>query len=172
VCSGREGARPSAFVSDLRLMHLLLAGILVAAVAAAGGQVAAVPPPPSELLGIWRGTSTCTDRTAAPACTDEIAVYEFSAGAKPGTVHWQADKMVNGRREAMGASELTYDATNACWKAEIAGPRASSVWCLSVHGTHLTGTATLLPGKHTIRKIDLTRSPDGPPHRDSSGAAR
>jgi hypothetical protein len=72
-------------------MHSVVAGVFAAALWAGGGQTAAAVPTPAELLGIWRGTSTCTDRTAAPACTDEIAVYEFSAGAKPGAVHWQAD---------------------------------------------------------------------------------
>jgi hypothetical protein len=141
-------------------MQPVLAGVFAAVVSAAAGQAANVAPPPSELLGIWRGTSTCTDRAAAPACTDEIAVYEFSAGAKPGTVHWQADKMVNGRREAMGTLELTYDTGDGCWKAEIAGQRVTSAWCLSVHGTHLTGTGTLLPGKQVVRRVDLTRAPD------------
>ena len=47
------------------------------------GQAAAKTPGPAELIGTWRGTSTCTDRVAAPACNDETVVYEFSAGPKP-----------------------------------------------------------------------------------------
>jgi hypothetical protein len=51
---------------------------------------------PSELIGVWQGTSTCTDRIAAPACQDETVVYELTAGTKPDTVHWKANKIVNG----------------------------------------------------------------------------
>ena len=91
-------------------------------------QAAAKTSGPAELIGTWRGTSTCTDRVAAPACNDETVVYEFSAGPKPGLVHW---------------------------KAEYRGPRVTIVWRLTVKGGHLTGTGRQLPGNQTIRKIDL-----------------
>jgi hypothetical protein len=64
---------------------------------------------PAAPTGVWRGTSTCTDRVAAPACHDEVVVYEFTAGAKSGTVHWKADKVVDGHREPMGELDLAYD---------------------------------------------------------------
>jgi hypothetical protein len=94
---------------------------------------------------------------AAPACRDEVVVYELTAGAKPGTVHWQADKIVDGERGTMGESELAYDAVKKCWAAELRTPRVHIVWCLVVDGTHLTGTARLLPGKETVRKVDLRK---------------
>jgi len=115
-------------------------------------------PGPEQLVGLWRGTSVCTDRRAAPACNDETVVYEFTAGPKPGVVHWAADKVVNGKREPMGESDLAYDAADACWKVEITTPRVKIVWRLSVSGAHLTGTGRLLPGNETVRKVDLTRS--------------
>ncbi len=107
--------------------------------------------------GVWRGTSSCTDRVAAPACHDEVVVYEFATGAKPGTVHWKADKVLDGRREPMGEMDLAYDTGDACWKAEFTSPRVHSVWCLVVDGPHMTGTAKLLPGKQAIRKIDARK---------------
>ena len=137
----------------MRRHHVFLI-LLVAATAQAGTRAQ----DPNELLGIWRGTSLCTDRQAAPACQDEAAVYEFKAGPRPGVVRWIADKMVNGERQNMGESELTYDAVEKCWKVEITSPRFRSVWRLVVSGNHLTGTARLLPGNETIRKFDLTRS--------------
>ena len=115
-------------------------------------------PGPSQLLGTWRGTSTCTDRVAAPACNDEVVVYEFSNGAKPGTVHWTADKVVNGQREPMGEMDLAYDESEKCWKAEFSSPRVKSVWRLSVDGNRMTGSARLLPGNETIRRIDAKKS--------------
>jgi hypothetical protein len=112
---------------------------------------------PVAPLGVWRGTSTCTDLVVAPACHDEVVVYEFTAGAKAGTVHWQAVKMVDGERQPMGEMDLAYDAGEACWKAEFVSPRVHSVWCLAVDGAHMTGTARVLPGKQTIRKIDVRK---------------
>jgi len=115
---------------------------------------------PSELIGIWRGTSTCTDRVAAPACNDETIVYEFTAGQKPEIVHWKADKVVAGKREAMGELDLTYDTGDGCWRAEFSSPRRRVVWCLSVSGAHMNGSAWLLPGKEKVRKIDADKEPN------------
>jgi hypothetical protein len=113
---------------------------------------------PSELLGIWRGTSTCTDRVAAPACQDETIVYVFTTGTKPGTVHWLADKVVNGQREPMGEFDLEYDKTEQCWKVEFTSPRVKVLWRLSVDGGRLSGTARLLPGNETVRKVDARKT--------------
>src|SRR5262245_41893527 len=84
-------------------------------------------PDPAQLIGTWRGTSTCTDRVAAPACQDETVVYEFTAGPRPGTVHWAADKVVNGKREPMGEFDLVYVKAESCWKAEFTSPRVKVV---------------------------------------------
>jgi hypothetical protein len=78
-------------------------------------------------------------------------------------VVWKADKVVDGKRQPMGEMDLTYDAREKCWFAEFQSARTHSVWCLVVDGTHLTGTGRLLPGKETIRKIDV---------RKDSGAGR
>jgi hypothetical protein len=137
------------------MIMLLFAALLLA-------QSGRAVPGPEQLLGTWRGTSTCTDRVAAPACTDETVVYEFTPGQKHGAVRWAADKIVDGRREPMGEFELTYDAAEKCWKAEYSSPRVKSMWRVTVKGTHLTGTAQLLPGKQVIRKFDLQRSRSEP----------
>jgi len=114
---------------------------------------------PAELFGTWRGTSICADRVAAPACADEQVIYEFTAGSKAGTVHWKADKLVNGRRESMGDLELAYDEREKCWAVEFRSPRVSSVWCVTASGNRLTGTAWLLPGKEIIRRVDVRKDP-------------
>jgi hypothetical protein len=112
---------------------------------------------PAQLIGVWRGTSICTDLVAAPACHNETVVYEFTAGVQSGTVHWAADKVVNGQRERMGEMELAYDKDEACWKGAFNSPRVSSVWRLSVDGVRLSGTARVLPGGETIRKLELRK---------------
>src|SRR5262245_53892063 len=132
---------------------LLFVGALSLAGAAAGSDA----PSPAQLIGTWRGTSTCTDRVAAPACRDEVVVYDFTAGKEAGTVHWVADKIVDGKRETMGEMDAAWDAAESCWKAEYISPRARVVWRLSVDGVHMTGTARLVPGNPTVRKVDLRK---------------
>ena len=139
---------------DRRVVAL---GVLVALGHAARASSAPSDDKPSELIGTWRGTSTCADRAAAPACRDEVVIYDFTVGAKPGTVHWKADKVVDGQRQPMGEFDLTYDSGDRCWAAEFSSPRAHVAWCLVVDGAHLTGTGRLLPGKQTIRRIDARK---------------
>jgi hypothetical protein len=135
---------------------LSCSAVLVVGVSVAG--VSADVTGLEELIGLWRGTSTCTDRVAAPACQDETIVYEFKAGTQPGTVRWAADKVVNGKRESMGEPlNLTYDNAEKCWKVEFTSPRVKIVWRLTVDGRHLTGTARLLPGNETVRKVDARK---------------
>ena len=139
-------------------------GILVLVLAA---QVAPAPVPSeaptdhprSELIGLWRGTSACTDRVAAPACRDEIVVYEFTPGGDEKAVHWKADKVVNGKREAMGEFDLVYDRPDACWKAEFRNARVSVVWCLAPAGDAMVGSAWMLPGRQRVRKVEARRDP-------------
>jgi hypothetical protein len=114
---------------------------------------------PTQLIGTWRGTSLCTDRVAAPACHDETVVYEFTTGPKAGTVHWAADKVVNRQRQRMGEFDLAYDEAEGCWKAEFSSPRVRSVWRLVVDAAQLSGTARLLHGNQTIRKVSLRKDP-------------
>ncbi|HXT28090.1 MAG TPA: hypothetical protein VN716_02385 [Vicinamibacterales bacterium] len=147
--AGREDSR--SFEDQMTAKHAPLLVALFVVIAPMPAQ------DPARVIGLWRGTSTCTDRVAAPACQDEQVVYEFSAGPKPGTVHWVADKIVNGTRVPMGELDMEYDKAEACWKVEFASPRTKVVWRLAVDGKQLTGTARLLPGNETVRRVDLRR---------------
>jgi hypothetical protein len=143
----RRAARRFGAACSLTLV--LLACVITLADADAQGS--------AQLIGTWRGTSVCTDRVAAPACHDETVVYEFTPGPRPGTVHWTADKVVNGQRERMGELDLAYDKASACWKGDFTSPRFRGVWCLSVEGERLWGTGRLLPGNETVRKVELRK---------------
>jgi hypothetical protein len=153
-------------VSSSLERHMPRLWIISALMLAAPGLLSADPEehPPSELIGLWRGTSVCTDKVAAPACTDEVVVYEFTAG-DAGKVHWKADKVVDGERQTMGELDLDWDEGDACWKGELQGPRVPTVWCLTVKEAELTGSGWLLPGKQTVRKIEARRDFGDPARR-------
>jgi hypothetical protein len=139
------------------LLSPVVGACIAALVLASGANGQTAEHGPEELLGAWRGTSTCTDRVAAPACHDETVVYEFTMGSQPGVVRWVADKVVNGQRQNMRELDLTFDTTEGCWKAEFSSPRIKSVWRLSVSGDAMSGSARLLPGNETVRKVDLRK---------------
>ena len=107
----------------------------------------------NEIVGTWQGTSTCTDRVAAPACNDEVIVYEMAAGASRGMVHQKAFKIVNGGRDLMGELDFTYSDSDQCWRADVNTSRAGLVWCLSVNGPAMTGSAWRTPGKQVVRAV-------------------
>ena len=152
---GRDAGTASQLI-DVRWTRVMCC-VFVVCVTSSLAHAAAGEIGPAQLIGVWRGTSICTDLTAAPACHDETVVYEFTAGSRPGAVHWAADKVVGGQRERMGEMELEYDKAEGCWKAFFTSPRTKSVWRLTVEGSRLTGTARLLPGNETIRKLDLRK---------------
>ena len=111
-----------------------------------------------QIVGTWSGSSVCVDRQAAPACNDERVVYEINASRrKPNTVTVKADKVVDGKRVSMGDLEFTRDAKSGSWTSEFESPRFHALWRLTVNGSMLTGTLTLLPSKAVVRKIDLRK---------------
>lgn len=126
-------------------------GVLFVAAAVTGGAT-------DEIVGTWRGSSVCTDRAAAPACTDEQVVYEISTmPGKANMVKVQADKIVNGKREPMGDLDFTRDADGSGWTTEILTPRVHATLRLVVRGTRMDGVMTLLPAKAVVRKIELQK---------------
>jgi hypothetical protein len=108
-------------------------------------------------LGTWRGSSTCTDRVAAPACQDEVVVYEVRKTDRVGVAKVAADKVVEKQRIPMGEFEFAYDKGEGCWRSEFETPRAHGVWCLIVQGKQMAGALRLLPGGETVRKVQLRR---------------
>ena len=147
---------------------------LLAAAQVVPAPVPSSPPddhPRSELIGLWRGASACTDRVAAPACRDEIVVYEFTPAADERTVRWKADRVVNGKRETMGEFDVVYDRPDACWKAEFRSARVQVVWCLVPAGDAMAGSAWLLPGRQRVRKVEARRDPV-PPRAAERASAR
>ena len=115
--------------------------------------------PVDEIVGTWRGTSACVDRQAAPACTDEEVIYETVTNSRrPDSVTVRADKVVDGKRLPMGFLDFTYEATSRSWTSELETPRMHALWRLSVSGTTLSGTLTLLPSKAVVRRVNLRKA--------------
>jgi hypothetical protein len=56
---------------SLRDLGLLAAAVL--AVSPAGAAMGGCP----DITGLWRGASTCLDRTLAPACSDEQVRWSY-----------------------------------------------------------------------------------------------
>ena len=108
-----------------------------------------------NFMGTWRGSSTCTDLVAAPACRDEVVVYDVRPSGKVGVATLKADKIVDKERVPMGDLEFAYDKGEGCWRSEFETPRAHGVWCLVVKGKQMTGTLRLLPAGSTVRKVQL-----------------
>ncbi len=113
-------------------------------------------PPADSIVGTWRGTSLCVNRKAAPACTDEQALYRITAKTADAVV-LEGNKIVHGKVEFMGEFRPTFDASTGTWVAVFEGPRKSARLRLKVADGKLTGTMSLLPDDIVIRRIELTK---------------
>ena len=114
--------------------------------------------PADRIVGTWRGTSTCVDRVAAPACNDEVVVYEIERSAgKPDSVTTKEDKLVDGKRVPMGVLEFKRGVTEDAWLTEFETPRVHGRWELLLSGDQMTGTLLLLPSKTVVRRMSLVR---------------
>lgn len=148
-----------------RRRGLAVAGLLAfvggAAVvsAAAADSAPASAGSPAELLGVWRGTSLCTDRVLAPACHDEQVVYTFvAAPADSGaTVRLAADKVVDGERQAMGEMDFVFRPATGRWESELRTARYHGLWSFEVAGRAITGELVDLPSGGRVRAIHVER---------------
>lgn len=114
--------------------------------------------PVDRIVGTWRGSSTCVNREAAPACKDEQVIYEISpTPGKSNAATVKADKIEDGRRVPMGTMDFTYDAQKEDWKADLETPRVHALWRLRVQGPTITGTLTLLPSGTVVRNVNLQK---------------
>jgi hypothetical protein len=143
------------------LARLAALAVLAAVALRPAAAVAAAPSPgsPAELVGVWRGTSLCTDLATAPACKDEQVIYTFVAIADgaPGAVRLAADKVVAGERQAMGELDFVYRAASGCWESEQQNARFHSRWSFAVRGTALSGELVDLPSGARIRAIRVEK---------------
>jgi|KBSSwiStaDraftv2_1062776.scaffolds.fasta_scaffold00004_73 hypothetical protein len=115
--------------------------------------------PREEVLGTWRGTSTCVNKEKHPACKDEVVIYEIrpSKTAAEG-IEVSADKVVNGERGTMGVLEFTYDARRKAWTSELTTRRGErALWILPVVGKRIDGELVDLPDGGRVRVVAVKK---------------
>ncbi len=113
--------------------------------------------PADLIVGTWHGRSLCADKQVDRACHDEEVIYVVDSAAGPrGPVRLEADKIVNGVRESMGAFRLTYDSTAKIWFVDIT-MRTSMHWSFTLRGDSLLGEAREMPASRLFRRIAVGR---------------
>lgn len=119
---------------------------------------AAFAAPAEEILGEWRGTSTCVKSPEFPSCNDEVVVYEFRRGASGSeAVTLAAYKIVDGEKQLMGEMDFAYDAKQGAWTSEFRSARYHGLWTFVVRQEAITGTLVDLPSKRVVRNVAVRR---------------
>lgn len=112
----------------------------------------------SKLVGDWFGESICVNKEKFPACNDEQVVYHIVvASGKTDTVTVAADKIVNGKPEAMGTFDFTYDAQKRTLTSEFKNDKVHIIFELAVKDDLLEGTLSTLPDQTVVRRIKVKK---------------
>lgn len=114
----------------------------------------------NSVIGTWKGESICVGNSR-PACKNEVVVYRFERVAgKSGTVLMLADKIVNGKREAMGKLDCQYNEGKGEVACEFTINQTHGLWAFKLNGTKLDGTLVLLPGRELVRNASALPAKD------------
>ena len=112
----------------------------------------------SKLVGDWFGESICVNKEKFPACHDEQVVYHVVvASGKTDTVTLSADKIVDGKPEAMGTFDFIYDARRQTLTSEFKNDRVHIIFEFAVKGDLLEGTLSNLPERTLVRRIKVKK---------------
>jgi len=103
-----------------------------------------------NVIGIWKGTSICQVKNSP--CHDEIVVYHISSAKTPGNYIINANKIVNGAEEEMGALTATYDTAKHLLTAHF---RENDLWEFKLTGDQMDGT--LINNKVLYRIVKLKK---------------
>ena len=110
----------------------------------------------AEILGDWTGESLCVGNL--PSCRDEKVIYHFSkSAAGAAKLKMAADKIVDGKPEAMGDLEFQYDAAKGTLTGEFQNARYHGRWEFTVKGKTMIGTLVLLPDKTVVRRASVKK---------------
>ena len=104
----------------------------------------------SSVAGTWEGSSLCT--VPDSPCHNEHVVYHIKPDAKePTRFVIDADKVVDGKEDFMGALQCTFTAEKSELYCDTAGD-----WRFTVKGNSMTGTLNLKDGT-LYRKVSVKK---------------
>ena len=136
---------------------LLLAGLETAVAPPAASPVPA-PAPKAEILGIWKGLSTCTKVELNEFCRDETVVYNFvDVPEQPATVELKAARIIDNTVKPMYWLFVTYRPEEGRWTSQFERPQVQGIWAYAIHGDEMKGTATVLPSLTVVRNVEAKR---------------
>jgi len=117
-----------------------------------------IDPAGRRIVGEWRGTSLCTNRTLAPACKDETVRYTFTGPlGGTNTYHVVADKLVGREYQPMGEMDFTYGSTDSTWTNVFDSRNCKQCkWWFRLRASGLIGGLTTGEGD-TLRKAGRVR---------------
>lgn len=119
----------------------------------------AVAVPKSQILGVWKGTSTCTKVEGNEFCRDEVVVYNVvDVPDQPATVSLKAGRIVDDFLQPAFALFFSFRPETGHWTCEFERPSHSGVWDFAIDGDKMTGTAILLPNKTIVRNVVAART--------------
>jgi len=131
-----------------RLVLLLSCAVALVAVAAERDDRR------SPILGVWTGSSLCTD--VRPACHDEEALYRIlPSDDRDNPVRISMAKVVDGKEVVMGILPFHVDFEHRTLSSEFRQGPNHGIWSFAWTGKELTGTLKLLPNGDVIRNVKL-----------------
>jgi hypothetical protein len=111
-----------------------------------------------EILGEWRGTSTCVDKQLAPSCNDETVRYLFTpVPPHAGAIHLDAYKLVDRKFERMYETDLTYSSASATWIHDFEARQLKAQWRYKIDGRTLSGGLFDQSTGAKVRNVSATR---------------
>ena len=111
----------------------------------------------NSLAGDWTGESICFGNN--PSCHDEKVVYHISIDPSDSSrVKIDADRIVDGKPEPMGAIDLKYDQNKQTLTGETQTPRYRLKWEFTIKGNIIEGGLYVLPDRAMGRKIRIQKN--------------
>jgi len=129
---------------------LFLFSIFLVGLAAVSPACQAAAPVTESIGGDWEGESICTVHPSS--CHDEHVIYHVTEPDSDGKLQINADKVIDGKPEAMGTLDCTYDKNHSA----IACPMRGWIWEFTIAGTSMTGTLKM-PDGTLFRRISVRK---------------
>lgn len=155
----------------MRILCGLLVVVVAAGALAQNNTPAPAPSSPDKELdarqariavftGTWAGTSTCVAKNR-PACKNEVIVFRFVPfPAAPWQTRLLGDKIVEGKRLAMGAFICQYDEKTHGIRSEFKVGNTHGEWSFTAEGDSLIGALITLPDGEKGRDVRAHRVDD------------